>query len=887
MTPRRSWIARALAALLIRGAEAPFVLRDLDDAREQDLARGLTPGQVRRRDLVNIVASAASLWTDRFRPSTWRPSWIDVRLGVRMLGRHPGLTAVAVFALALGIPTGLAPMHVVDALEGHLPEDPNGRLRMLCYTRDSVHAEATMGDFALWRSSLRSFDAMAAFRSGEFNLDPDDAVASVRGLETTASIFDVLGTPPLLGRTLRPADESPGAAAVVVIGHDLWQTRFGGDPAVIGRSVRVGGVPHAIVGVMPEGFLFPARHQVWLPLADRAGVEPREGTEVRILGRLADGVAAADAKAEVAALTRSVAARDPEAFERLRPSVLPTWHLMFGFPAEGGLRSLPEFYPLQFALLLPLLVACVNVGLLIFARTATRASEFAVRTALGASRARILIQVFTESLVLAVIASGAGLLILGWLPGRLMTMVGLTLPYWIDPRLTLATVIRALALAAGSAAIAGVVPALRLTGASIQRNIQRARARRSGVRFGGLSSALIVIDVAVAIVAIGFAAGVWGKIQSTRPNEAMDGIRAAEYLSATLDVSGAPGDSAADRERRAARTQAGLVERLRAEPGVRAATFGTALPRMDHRIRYIEIEAPDGSVDATPRQVAMARVATDFFTELGRPILAGRAFESRDLSAEVRSVIINTTLVDHAFGGRSPIGRRVRYVTRDGAPAGPWLDVVGVVGRLGAHALTPDRDDGLYEPLAPGAVNPVRLAIHTTGDPAALAPRVRALALDVDPRAVVSAFTPLDRVYEQDWYVLGLIELGGVLLVGVLLSLAASALYAILSFTVTERTREIGIRVALGADPWRVARHVARRAILQVGLGVLIGLPLAGRLMFEFLEVSGFEPSTGTAVFLALAQGAAVLVVVSLAACTVPTLRALRIMPVEALRGDG
>jgi putative ABC transport system permease protein len=895
LTQRRSRIGRLLAAVFIRGEEAPFILRDLDDSFNHDVARGLAPADVRRRDLRNILASAGSVWAESLRPSAWRPSVLDVRLGLRTLVRTPGLSLVAVCALAIGIPVGLAPMHAVDALERPLPGDPEGRIRTVCYWRDTVHEHATAGDYSLWRTSLRSFGTLAAYRLTAVNLGMGGAGLSVPGIETTASTFDILRTPAMLGRVLRADDEQSGAPRVVVIGHDLWRAQFGGDPAIVGRPLLIGGAPVSVVGVMPPAFRFPTTHQLWMPLRmPNDGGGPRSGAALVVFGRLADGVTPNSAQAELQALTSSLAAgdlsrrnaagakADPGSFHRLRAVVLPAWHLTFDFPSPGGLRALPEFSLVQVLMLAPLVVACVNVGLLILAQTSTRASEFAVRAALGAGRGRILTQLFVEFMVLAVLAAGAGLLILDWLPGYLLTALGITLPYWIDTGLNAATVSRGLVLAAGCAVIAGVVPAVRMTGRSIDANLRRARASRSGSRLGGLSSALIVIDVAVAVVAIGVAGGLWGKIQATKPSASRDGIRAEEILSVTLDVR-------SSQRQQVARTQAALVEKLRGEPDVRAVTFATALPRMDHPIGLLDVDQDAAAVTASaagPFKVRTARIAIDFFDRLEQPVVAGRGFDSRDLAADARTIIVNTTFAQRAFGSTNPIGRRVREATPDRAPVGPWLEIVGVVGHMGVHALTPSQDDGVYLPLAEGDVNPVRLAIWVRGAPGVLAPRLHELARAVDPNAAITRPVPLDEMFEGDWYFLKGFVVGAVLLVGVLLSLAASALYAILSLVVSQRTREIGIRVALGANRWGIARSVATRAVVQIGAGVLLGLPFAGALSYEFLELTGSGRSLPGAVAMASMLGVSVMLLVSLTACTVPTLRALRIAPMDALRRE-
>jgi putative ABC transport system permease protein len=437
-------------------------------------------------------------------------------------------------------------------------------------------------------------------------------------------------------------------------------------------------------------------------------------------------------------------------------------------------------------------------------------------------------------------------------------------------------------LAAGCAVIAGVAPAVRMTGQSIDANIKRARASRSGSRLGGLSSALIVIDVAVAVVAIAVAGGLWGKVQATKPSESVDGVRAGEILSVTLNVLSA-------QRQQVARTQAALVEKLRGEPDVRAVTLATALPRMDHPIRLMDVDQDAAAVagPAGPFKVRTARIAIDFFDALEQPLVAGRGFDSRDLKEDARAIIVNTTFARRVFGSTNAIGRRVRQATSDGAPVGPWFDIIGVVGHMGVHALTPSEDDGVYLPLAEGDVNPVRLAIWARGDPAVLAPRVQELARAVDPNAVIAMPFPLDEVFEGDWYFLRAFVLGAALLVGVLLSLAASALYAILSLAVSQRTHEIGIRIALGANRWGIARDVATRAVVQIGTGVLLGLPFAGAMCYEFLEMTGSGRSVPNAVVMASVLGLSVMLLVSLTACTVPTLRALRIAPMDALRKEG
>lgn len=865
MSASAPWLLRRLAALLIRGSEAPFVLADLDDAFDREVARGMSRAAATLRYLVNMCLSAVHVLRGRFAHSSFRLSWIDVRLGLRMLVKHPTLTIVSLFALAVALPVTLAPMHMALAVEANLPEDPEGRLQLLRI----VNGSTNVNDLARWRPALTSFDQLAGVRQANYNVELHNNVDAIQGAEVSAAIFPMLGTAPALGRALTAADETPGAEHVVVVSHDLWHSHFGGRLDVTDNLIRISGLPHRIVGVMPEGFAFPSRQQVWLPLRDQVTPAREDARDLRILGHLRDGVSADAAQSEFT--TTALAGVRVEPGERLVPEVVPTSFLMFNFP-KGGFRATTDFRMAQLLTIVPLLIACLNVGLLIFARTAARASEFAVRTALGASRSRILTQVFTESFVLVMFATGAGLWLLHWVPERALTMAGVTLPYWINTGVTMPIVIGGLLLGVVAAGIAGVIPVWRTTSRSVHHTMQKARAGKSGTRFGGFSTVLIVADVAVAVAVIGLATAVGRQIKETTANEGSDGITAAHYLSFSLQPS-----SRSD-------TQSALVERLKAEPGVRGVAVATVLPRMEHPTTRIEL------ADAPSRlsRARWAQVDPHFFSELRQPVLAGRGFTTADLLPSANTAIVNTQFVANVLNGANPIGQRVRFIGGDdAAEPGPWLEIVGLVGHLGMRSVNADMDTGIYRPLAPGAAGQVRVAVEVGADPLSFVPRLREIIWQVDPTAVVSAFAPLNEVYEGDWYVMAAAVAGGFVLVGVLLTMAVSAIYAIMSFTVAQRTREIGVRIALGADRTQVVMQVARRAFVQIAAGVALGMLLTGTLLFELLRESAPTGSPRLAIVLALLPGVAMLVVIALASCAAPTLRALRISPVEALRHDG
>ncbi len=475
-------------------------------------------------------------------PGRWRVpnpglSWLDVKVGLRMLVKHPGLTCVAVFALAVGIPVGLVPMHAANALQAPPPFDEADRIQVLknFNVATSSWEAPSLYDFAQWREALTSFETLGATtRGASYNvLSEDGRAAPVRGAEVTASTFDIVRVRPLLGRTLIPADEVVGAPRVVVISYDLWQSRLGGAPDVVGRAIRIGGVPRTVVGVMPEKFLFPIRDHLWLPMRVHALTDEHgQGRARTIFGRLSDGVSPQEAQAELTAVGGRMAIELPDMHGRLRQEVMPFTVGLFG-TGKGGLQAEAGFYAFQVLALLVLLVACANVGMLILARTAAGSEELAVRTALGASRTRVVSQLFTEALVFAVLAAGVGLLIADRVSLSGFDWLLNLLPYWIDLRVTPGTVFWALSLAVLSAGLVSVVPALKVTGRAVRLNIQRASAGRAGLRFGGISSALIIADVTLAVATLGLAVGLSDGLTEVRDGL---GIRAEQFLSAELRI---------------------------------------------------------------------------------------------------------------------------------------------------------------------------------------------------------------------------------------------------------------------------------------------------------------------------------------------------------------
>jgi predicted permease len=884
-------LLRRLAAILVRGPDAPYVRGDLETAYERDVERGLTVTRARRRYVTNMLVSAVSLAVARLRRPRLGVSILDVKLGLRMLRKHPGLTAVAVFALSMGIPVGLIPIHVQMAISAPLPFEEGERLVRLrnLNLENGRSMPQALRDFDVWRGELTTFEGLGLTSSEERNIASEDGrAAPLQGSAMTASAFDLLRVRPLMGRPLLEDDERPGAQDVVVIGYDLWQSRLGADPDVIGRTIRVGSVPYEVVGVMPDGFMFPDRDHFWIPFpVDPLEIEWGQGPDISAFGRLADGASLAQANAELFTLGQRIATEHPETHRQVRAEVLPF--------ADLELLWNPAFWMLQLIALLLLTVACGNVGTLVLARAATRSAEIAVRTALGASRARVVGQIFIETLLLALLGAGVGLVIGDVAATRLQEpFKSQGMPFWIDFGVTWKTALTALALASFSATMAGVIPALKATGGDVQRGLQRAAAGISGIRFGRLAAALIIAEVALSIQFL----SIGGQMLPSMLQDPEQGMQIVPEAYLVADVAvrteervayAGSVDTATIRAR-VTSVQEEILRRVAEAPGVRGVTLASRVPGEDHPRAPIEVEG--GEVPRT--WVRYARVDVDFFGSLDQPVLNGRDFDRTDIAAApegVGGVIVNTSFAADLLEGRNPVGQRIRLAARNlEEEAGPWLDIVGVVGHLGMNEINPEEDAGMYIPVTPGLLNPGRLAVHVEQDPASFIPELRRLVADVDPDAMISEPMPLTNAVRQSEARLSAFWIGGVLvpmIAVVAILLSAACLYALVSFTVSERRREIGIRTALGARSGDIVSTVARRAFLQLGCGVLAGLVmqiLVGGWIGGWIGLTAGSSMRAVDESTLLSACAGVTLIVGLVGCVPPLRRGLRTQPVEVLK---
>lgn len=827
---------------------------------------------------------------------------LDLKLGYRMLLRYPVLTLLGAPVMAFAIAAGAGTFEFIKrATNPDLPLPDGERIVGFTYwdSLGSSQAFPSPYDFLTWREELRSVQDIGAFRLSDQNLLwGDERGTPVRVAEISAAAFSVARVPPLLGRTLVEADEETGAPAVAVLGHRLWQSRFGGDRAVVGQDVRLGDARATVVAVMPAGFAFPAAHNLWIPL--RPGELPREPGQgvVQVFGRLAPGATLAAAQAELATLVARAAAESPNEYQDLAPHVLPYAEAFMRIPPDFLMRA--GIYSANLFIVLFLVLGCSNVALLMFARFATREREILVRGALGAGRGRIVLQLFAEALVLAALAAALGLtathFALQWVIDGLMSSEWDPSPFWLSAReLSPATLIYAVLLTLVAAAVTGVLPGLRVTRRDSGARLRETGAGAGGLRMGGVWTGVIVAQIAATVLFAGVAYVL--HLQASRLAAVETAFPAEEYLAVRLETDRAnPAEAGADYSTLVPE----LKRRLALEPAVAAVTLAGKLPLMEDTVHRIEVEG--GGTGETSGRAGSAAVDLDAFEVFQTPVRAGRAFDARDLAEGASTVVVNQSFVDTILAGRNAVGRRIRFPAEDSRSRtnpeprpGPWLDVVGVVPDLVLDPGLPMNVDNparpmVYSPLGRQRepVYPLYLAVRARGgDPVSLSPALMRIAGEVSPALRLHNIQALDQVNSRGNRLMA--ALANVVLVASLLALFLSlaGIYSVISLTVSRRTREIAIRVALGAEARRVVTGTLGRPLGQMAAGVTVGCGLMGCLVV-LSAIDDREPLLGAALTnapLLLAYGIAMLSVCALA-CAGPVLRALRLEPVEVLRDD-
>ena len=883
MTGQPRWIAALLRALA-PGGEADDVLGDLEEAHRRRSARygRRAAALMRALETLDMAFALVRAHVIRFKANKGNSMLQDYKLGVRMLVKYPGLTFAGGLALAIAIGLGAGWYDLTqDFWRPRVPLPQGDRIVEIEMRNPMIVGDEhrILHDFLIWRRDLRSVEELGAYRTVQRNLVLGGALPEpVNVAETDASGFRLAGVPPLLGRPLLDGDERPGAPDVVVVGYNLWRHRLGGRADAVGRELQLGPVKATIVGVMPEGFAFPVNHSLWTPLRLRpSGYAPLEGPAVRVFGRLAPGATQAQANVEVVSLVERTKTSSPQTHEHLRPRVLA-----YGGESPGD-HTIVERAVTHLPVLLVLLVACANVGTLVYARTATRDAEIAIRYALGASRGRIISQLFVEALVLSSAAAAAGLAAANWalkfgVSAFYSGRVG-ELPFWVNPGLKPATIVYAAALTVTGAAILGVLPAIRVTGSRVQGHL-RTLGGGSTLRFGRFWTTVMIGQVALTVICLPPAIGM--TTEAVRDRMIRSRFPADEYLAVTIELDreaspDGPVDEGAA-ARRMTEVYGELEARIAQEPGVRVVTFGDGLPGMEPDVYRGEVEEAPGAAPTAIPNLWTASVGAGYFEAFDRPIVAGRSFHDGDRTPGSRSVIVNEAFARRYLGGATPVGTRVRFAASGSQPPEPWMEIIGMVRDIGMTPTDFGEAPYVFRAASPATVNPAVMAIRVKGDPALLAPRVRVLAAGLGTNVRLTEVSSLDAVtWRAD---IPMVVMAGTLVGAVALGvfLSGAGIFSLMSVSVARRTREIGLRAALGASPARLLAGIFSRALVLIGSGIAVG-----DLVLILAVVFGTELNV-VALLGPLSLTSALMLAAGLLACAEPARRALKIAPTDALK---
>ena len=800
----------------------------------------------------------------------------DIRSGVRMLIKYPTLSLVAILTLGLGLGLSTTVFCVVNGgLFKGLPFPDGDRIVSLVATNPSQNQPRqpiSVQDLAIWQARQTVFDKMGPYFFSPMNLSAEEGRPErFSGGLLSVAAFEALGVQPALGRGFREGDDRPGADAVILLSDTLWRERYGASPAVVGTAIRVNGAMRTVIGVMPPGFAFPIREAVWTPLAVNPLAQPRgQGPLYLVVGRLKPGVSVSQARAQATAIAAQIESEFPATNRGVGADVMPYTKTIFG----------PEIYALLYTMLGAgigvLLIACVNVSNLLVARASLRRREVAVRMALGAGRSRVVRQHLTEVLVLAAAGGAIGIVLsifgMRWFTNALSVNPP---PFWITFSLDYRVMLFVLGIIALASVVAGTLPALhaaRVTAGSALKDDSRGSTSGS---LGKFSSVLVVAELAVSCGLL-IAAGLMIKSVTQLKNLQMP-FEIEHILTARVDLPQASYPNSAA----SIRFFEQLLPRLQAVPGVEAATLSDGLPAAGNGSIPVQIE---GKSYPQASDYPLARegiVTAGYFDTFQAKVLRGREFTPADTSASQPVAIVNESFAATHFPGVDPVGhqmKRIRPATQE-----PWMTIVGVVPDLLMEGIGNNNASpvGYYIPIAQSDVaNGVRIAVRSSGEPAALTSLIRSAVTSLDPNLAIYEISTLRRVIDrQTWFytVFGTFFMAFGLCA---LFLAAAGLYGVMSFSVTQRTREMGIRSALGARGMPLIVLVMRRSVVQLAIGLFLGLALAllasGALAPVLYHVQPRDRMVFALVVVTLA-------VASLIATFLPARRVTRIDPVVAL----
>jgi putative ABC transport system permease protein len=797
---------------------------------------------------------------------------------VRGLRKKPLFTAAAVLTLALGIGANSAIFTVVNAvLLRPLPYPAPDRLMMLWtynprqgYSKD-VSSYPNVDD---WRRQSASFEGISAYFGGSFTLTQAGDPAQMEGAVVTPGFFETLGVAPALGRTFGAREGAAGGARVAMLSHGLWQTRFGADPAIVGRTVMLNGVSHEVLGVMPASFAHPETAAVWTPLAPSERLAPlmqsRSSYWLRVVGRLKPGIDRRAAQSELDIIASALERQYPDANAGIGVRLVPMHEEIVGDVREPLLI-------LFGTAALVLLIACANVANLLLARAASRQRELAIRTALGAGRRRLIAQLLTESLVLATVGGAAGLLLAAGGIQALPSLAPSDLPRLTGVRIDTSVILYTSLAALVTGLIFGAAPALQSAPATAGEFLkERGRTESQGARGRRLRAAVAVAEVAVALVLV-IGAGLL--VRSFVAMNRVDlGFDARGILAVRVELPRARYSQ--DAQITAFFTD--LASRLRALPGVQSIGLGSSIVRAPQSSTLSVHGRPP--LDPTVRNLSVPydSVTPEFFTTLRIPLRRGRLFTSADGPATERVVMVNESLARRFFPDEDALGKRVTYDDPADAQA-RWLTIVGIVADTRRGGVDREPRAELYYPLTQLPDRRLYVLVRTSGDPLALVRPAQAQVWAIDSNQPTASVRSVEAILADAQanrrftaLLLGLFSI-------VALALAAIGIYGVIAYSTAQRVQEIGIRMALGASRTNVVTSVLKEAVMigvaGLALGIAAALALTRFLSGLLFGVGVRDPMT----FVALPLG---LLLVAILAALIPATRAVRVNPLVALRGD-
>jgi putative ABC transport system permease protein len=797
----------------------------------------------------------------------------DLRHGLRVLRQNPLVTVTAIIALALGIGANTAIFSLVNAVVIRpLPYENADELVMLGYSRN----EASPANYLDWQEQNTVFQGVAALSFWSANLSGDGRPERHQAFLVAPDLFPVLGVRPVLGRAFLPQESQPGNEKVVVLSHGLWQRRFAADPNIVDRSININAENYTVVGVMPPDFEFYRPADLWAPLAftPQDAVRRAPGNLI-VVARLKPGVSFEQAQAEMGTISRRLAQEYPQTNSGLTVNMI-TLHESI----TGGTRR--ALLVLLAAVAFVLLIACANVASLLLARASTRQKEMAIRVALGAGRSRIVRQLLTESVLLSLLGGALGLLLAWWLVKLLVVSIppagANPLPRSGEIGIDASVLIFTLLISVVTGIVFGLAPALQTSDPDLNETLKEGGRSGGGTAAGRrLRGLLVVVEVALSLVLL-IGAGLMMK-SFLRLLQVEPGFNPQNVL--TMQVSLLQSRYSADAQVNNFYKQA--IEKLRALPGVQSVGATSHLPLGgSNRSRTFEVEGRPPVAAGQDNIGAGFRVTTpDFFPALGIPVSKGRFYSEGDDENAPGVALINESMARRYFPDEDPVGKRLRRTVGQGQKPLPWLEIVGVVGDIRHSSVDSGPNPEVYVPLLQNPSRDMSVVMRTASDPRNLIESARGQILSVDKDQPVFNIKAMEQVVDESVFIsrFSMYLIG--LFAALALILAAVGIYSVMSYTITQRTHEIGIRMALGAQPRNILLMVLKQGMLLTLLGVFVGLLVAVAVM-RYLSSLLYGVSENDLTTFGLM--ALLLVLVALFSTYFPARQATKVDPNIALR---